>query len=91
MIIKCAEVPGCLCVSVCVYASSAQASLLDDHASDAPPTTVTGKSLRVRVGSGVKYPLPSPIANTFSQLNTLVEFCGTFEETHRTVLEHIKY
>ena len=91
MIIKCAEVPGCLCVSVCVYASSAQAALLDDHASDAPPTTVTGKSLRVRVGSGVKYPLPSPIANQFSQLNTLVEFCGTFEETHRTVLEHIKY
>jgi len=52
---------------------------------------VTGKSLQVRVGSGVKYPLPSPIANQFSQLNTLVEFCGTLEETHCTVLEHIQY
>ena len=91
MIIKCAEVPGCLCISLCVYASIAQAALLDDHAIDAPPTTVTGKSLRVRVGSGVKYPLPSPIANQFSQLNTLVEFCGTLEETHCTVLEHIQY
>jgi hypothetical protein len=32
MIIKCAEVPGCLCISVCVYVSSAQTELLDDHA-----------------------------------------------------------